>query len=172
MKKILLTIALLSLSQFSFSCDEACKRAKAEAANNVKFASYLNAKYCKSTGVDFLIQGRKSLQTYKDKQLPTAHRGGAKNIRNFILQRKDWLQECDTYLQLTEQGRIFRDKDSTDKIITAMNGTAAELEKIMKRPKADVESLELVTAPAATKFDDLFKLVDAHYLELQRRGLL
>lgn len=172
MKKLLLAIALFSISQFSFSCDETCKRTKAEAANNIKFASYLNSKYCTSTGVDFLIQGRKSLQSYKDKQLPTAHRGGAKNIRNFILQRKDWLQECDNYLQLTEQGRVFRDKDSTDKIIAAMSGTADELEKIMKRPQAAVESLELVTAPAATKFDDLFKLVDAQYLELQRRGLL
>lgn len=172
MKKILLIITLLSLSQFGFACDEACKRAKAETTNNVKFASYLNAKYCQSTGMDFLLQGRKSLQAYRDKQLPTAHRGGAKNIRNFILQRKDWLQECDKYLELTEQGRIFRDKDSTDKIITAMTGTAEALEKIMKRPKVEVESLDVVTAPAAQKFDDLFKLVDAHYLELQRRGLL
>lgn len=172
MKKILLTIALLSLSQFSFSCDEACKRTKAETANNVKFASYLNVKYCKSTGIDFLMQGRKSLQSYRDKQLLTAHRGGAKNIRNFILQRKDWLQECDNYLELTEQGRIFRDKDSTDKIIAAMTGTANELEKIMKRPKVELENLELVVAPAGQKFDELFKLVDGHYLELQRRGLL
>lgn len=172
MKKILFIIAMLSFSQFSFACDETCKRAKAETTNNVKFSSYLNAKYCQSTGIDFLMQGRKSLQSYRDKQLPTAHRGGAKNIRNFILQRKDWLQECDNYLQLTEQGRIFRDKDSTDKIITAMTGTANELEKIMKRPKVEVESLELVTAPAAQKFDELFKLVDGHYLELQRRGLL
>ncbi len=172
MKKILLTITLLSLSQFSFSCDETCKRTKAETANNIKFASYLNAKYCKSTGLDFLLQGRKSLQAYRDKQLPTAHRGGAKNIRLFIMQRKDWLQECDKYLELTEQGRIFRDKDSTDKIITAMTGAADALEKIMQRPKVEVESLELVSAPAAKKFDELFKLVDAHYLELQRRGLL
>ena len=172
MNKILLTIALLSLSQFGFTCDEACKRTKAEATNNIKFASYLNAKYCQSTGVDFLLQGRRSLQTYREKQLPTAHRGGAKNIRNFILQRKDWLQECDNYLQLTDQGRIFRDKDSTDKIITAMSGTADALEKIMKRPQVETESLELVAAPAATKFDDLFKLIDAQYLELQRRGLL
>lgn len=172
MKKILLIIAIISLSQFSVACDEACKRAKAEAANNVKFASYLNAKYCQSTGIDFLLQGRKSLQAYRDKQLPTAHRGGAKNIRNFILQRKDWLQECDNYLQLTEQGRIFRDKENTDKIITAMNNTAVELEKIMKRPRVEVESLELVVAPAGQRFDDLFNLVDGHYLELQRRGLL
>lgn len=172
MKKLLLIIMMISLSPFTTACDEACKRAKAETANNVKFASYLNAKYCKSTGIDFLLQGRKSLQAYRDKQLPTAHRGGAKNIRNFILQRKDWLQECDNYLQLTEQGRIFRDKENTDKIITAMNTTAAELEKIMKRPRVEAENLELVTAPAAQKFDELFKLVDGHYLELQRRGLL
>ncbi len=122
--------------------------------------------------VDFLIQGKKSLQTYREKQLPTAHRGGAKNIRNFVLQRKDWLQECDKYLQLTEQGRVFRDKESTDKIIGAMTATADELEKIMKRPKNDAEVLDLVIAPAGQKFDDLFKLVDGHYLELQRRGLL
>ncbi len=172
MKKILLIIAMISLSQYSVACDEACKRAKAESANNVKFASYLNAKYCQSTGIDFLLQGRKSLQAYRDKQLPTAHRGGAKNIRNFILQRKDWLQECDNYLQLTEQGRIFRDKENTEKIITAMNNTAAELEKIMKRPKVEVENLEVVAAPATQRFDELFKLVDGHYLELQRRGLL
>jgi hypothetical protein len=172
MKKITVILFLLFLSPFTFACDEACKREKAEAANNVKFASYLNAKYCQSTSLDFLLQGRKSLQSYRDKQLATAHRGGAKNIRHFILQRKDWLLECDNYLALTEQGRIFRDKDSTDKIINAMVTTADELQKIMSRPKAEVESLDLVIAPAAQKFDDLFQAVDAHYLELQRRGLL
>lgn len=172
MKKILLIITLICFSPFSLACDETCKRAKAEAANNVKFASYLNQKYCKTTGVDFLLHGRKSLQNYRDKQLPTAHRGGAKNIRNFILQRKDWLEECDNYLQLTDQGRIFRDKESTEKILASMTSTAEELHKIMMRPRVEVESLELVTAPAGQKFDELFKNVDAHYLELQRRGLL
>jgi hypothetical protein len=53
-----------------------------------------------------------------------------------------------------------------------MAATAGELEKIMKRPKTETESLELVTAPAIQKFDEMFKLIDAHYLELQRRGLL
>lgn len=172
MNKIISTIILLCFAQMTFACDETCRRAKAEAANNVKFASYLDVKYCKTTGVDFLLQGRRSLQNYREKQLPTAHRGGAKNIRNFILQRKDWLQECDKYLQLTEQGRIFRDKETTEKILGAMTSTADELNKIMMRPRAEVESLELVTAPAAQKFDELFKHIDTHYLELQRRGLL
>lgn len=172
MKRILSILLFLSLPQFGLACDESCKRAKAESENNIKFASYLNAKYCQQTGNDFLIHGKKSLQTYRDKQLPTAHRGGAKNIRNFVLQRKEWLQECDKYLQLTDQGRVFRDKESTDKLITAMTATADELEKIMKRPKNDAEVLDLIVAPAGKRFDELFKLVDAHYLELQRRGLL
>lgn len=172
MKKLILSIALLIFSQSGFACDEACKRAKAEAKANVKFASYLNAKYCNQTSIDFLLQGKKSLQNYREKQLPTAHRGGAKNIRSFVLQRKDWLQECDKYLQLTEQGRVFRDKETTEKILAAMTATAGELEKIMKRPKNDAEVLELVVAPAGQKFDELFGLVEAHYLELQRRGLL
>ena len=172
MKKIILAITLLFIYQSGIACDEACKRAKAESAGNIKFASYLNAKYCKQTSVDFLLQGKKSLQAYREKQLPTAHRGGAKNIRNFILQRKDWLQECDKYLQLTEQGRVFRDKETTEKIIGSMTATAGELEKIMKRPRNDAEVLELVVAPAGQKFDELFNQVDAHYLELQRRGLL
>lgn len=172
MKKFIVSITLLILSQTSFACDENCKRAKAEAAGNIKFASYLNAKYCKQTSVDFLLQGKKSLQAYREKQLPTAHRGGAKNIRSFVLQRKEWLQECDKYLQLTEQGRVFRDRETTEKIIGALTATASELEKVMKRPKNDAEVLDLVVAPAGQKFDELFTLVDAHYLELQRRGLL
>lgn len=172
MKKIFLIINLLCFSQFSLACDEACKRTKAEEANNIKFATYLNAKYCQSTGVDFLLQGRKSLQDYREKQLPTAHRGGAKNIRSFILQRKDWLQECDNYLRLTDQGRIFRNKENTEKILSSMSSTADELHKIMMRPRVEVESMELIAGPAGLRFDELFKSVDDHYLELQRRGLL
>lgn len=172
MKPILLTLVFFTLAHTALACDETCKRTKAETTNNLKFASYLNAKYCKSTGMDFLLQGRKSLQLYREKQLPTAHRGGAKNIRNFILQRKEWLQECDKYLQLTEQGRIFRDKTTTENIINAMTSTADALYKIMLRPNLDTERLELVAAPAAVQFDQLFILIDNHYLELQRRGLL
>lgn len=172
MKKVILSILFLCVTQLSFACDEPCKRAKAESAHNIKFASYLNLKYCKSTSMDFLLQGRRSLQTYREKQLPTAHRGGAKNIRNFITQRKDWLQECDKYMQLTEQGRIFRDKQSTEKILASLTDTADALQKIMRRPRVEIENLEQVIAPAAQKFDELFNHVDAHYLDLQRRGLL
>lgn len=172
MKRILLAIALLALAQGSLACDEACKRAKAEETNNIKFGSYLNAKYCKTTAVDFLIQTRRALQTYRDKQLPTAHRGGARNIRSYIAQRKDWLLECDKYLELTDQGRIFRDKSTTDSIINSMTGLRSELHKIMLRKPNPDENKDLVIAPTELKFDELFQLMDDHYLDLQKRGLL
>jgi len=171
-KRILLAIALVTLAQASLACDEACKRAKAEETNNIKFGAYLNLKYCKTTTADFLIQTRRALQTYRDKQLPTAHRGGARNIRNYIDQRKDWLKECDNYLELTDQGRVFRDKETTTAIIDSMTDVSTELKKIMMRPKNAAENKDLVIAPAAAKFDELFQMMDDHYLDLQKRGML
>ena len=172
MRSVLLSLAILFAAPSVYSCDEACKRGQAEAANKIKFASYLNTKYCKSTAQDLILRGSKSLQTYRSKQLATAHRGGAKNIRNFISQRKDWLQECDDYLRLTDQGRIFRDKSTSEKILKEMDAVADELKKIMLRPAVADEDLSKVTAVAEARFDQLFKLIDDHYLELQRRGLM
>lgn len=172
MKKILLTIALFSLAQIGFACDEACKREQVEAAKSVKFPSYVNQKYCQSTTEDFLLRARKSLQQYRDNQLSTGHRGGAKNIRNFILQRRDWLQECETYMEAMDMGYVFRQKDTTDKIFGSMTTVADSLYKMMMRPKNPNESLDLVTAPVAQNFDNMFKLIDQHFLELQKRGLI
>lgn len=172
MMKILFALTVLILTPLATACDETCKRTKAETANNIKFGGHLSVKSCKNTTVDFLIHTRKSLQDYREKQLPTAHRGGARNIHNFITQRKDWLLECDHYLMLTDQGRVFRDKDTTYKIISTMTSLNDELQKIVTRPKNNAESKDLVAAPTALKFDELFELMDSHYLDLQRRGLL
>jgi hypothetical protein len=172
MKFLICTLFFLTLSNASFACDEDCKRTQAEATNKVKFASYLNAKYCKSTAQDFILRGTKSLRTYREKQLATAHRGGAKNIRNFVTQRKEWLAECDNYLLLTDQGRIFRDKTTTDNILNSLDIIAKELSKIILRTPTEGEDLYLISTPAGEKLDILFKQVDDHYLELQRRGLM
>lgn len=172
MNKLLIALALLTFAQLGFACDEACKRANVESEKSIKFPSYLNLKYCQSTANDFLLNARKSLQVYRDKQLATAHRGGAKNIRNFILQRHDWLRECDSYMEQLDLGNVFRRKDTTESIFKAMNGTADELYKIMMRPKNPAENLDVVVAPAEAKFDELFQLVDEHFIELQKRGLI
>ncbi|QEI12641.1 hypothetical protein [Cellvibrio japonicus] len=172
MTRLLAAILLVFLSQATLACDETCKRTKVETTKNIKYPSYLNLKYCQTTATDFLLNSRKSLQNYRDKQLGTAHRGGARNIRNFVLQRRDWLQECDKYMTDLDMGSLFRQKDTADKIFAAMNEVADELHKIMMRKKNNAEVLELVVAPAAQKFDQLFKLVDDHVIELQKRGLL
>jgi hypothetical protein len=172
MKELWVALLILLFCPMALACDEACKRAKAETSNNIKFASYLNNKYCSTTTKGFALQEIKSLQAYRDKQLATAHRGGAKNIRNFVLQRKEWLSECDRYLELTGQGRAFYDKDTTDKITSSMIAVADELKKIMMRPQNPAENLELVVAPAAAKFDLLFTQLEEYKLMLQRKGLL
>jgi hypothetical protein len=172
MNKLLLAVALLALAQVGFACDEACKRANVESAKSIKFASYLNLKYCQSTANDFLLNARRSLQIYRDKQLSTAHRGGAKNIRNFILQRHDWLRECDNYMEQLDMGNVFRQKDTTENIFKAMNNTAEELYKIMMRKKNTTEDLDMVAAPAGLRFDEMFQLIDEHFIELQKRGLI
>lgn len=172
MKQLLIFLTLVVCSPLVMACDEACKKAKAETDNNIKFASYLNAKYCESTTKGFMLQEVKSLQGYRDRQLATAHRGGAKNIRDFVVQRREWLAECDKYLSLTDQGRVFRDKETTEKILTTMNNVAAELKKIMSRPKNPAENVLLIVEPAAAQFDLLFQQLEEHKLMMQRKGLL
>lgn len=172
MKQLLIFLTLVVCSPLVWSCDENCKKAKAEADNNIKFASYLNAKYCATTTKGFMLQEVKSLQAYREKQLATAHRGGAKNIRHFVVQRREWLAECDKYLTLTQQGRVFYDKDTTEKIMATMDGVSDELKKIMSRPKNPAENVLLVVDPAAKKFDLLFQQLEEHKLMMQRKGQL
>jgi hypothetical protein len=102
----------------------------------------------------------------------TGHRGGIRNIRNFIEQRKEWLMECDTYLDLTKQGRVFRNKATTDNILTAINSLSTELNTLVYRPKNAAEDTLQVTELAGQKFDLMFKLLDAHRTDLQLRGQL
>lgn len=173
MKKLkTLLVCVFLLPALAWACDEECRRDKAMAEHNVTFPSYLNASYCKTTSVDFLIGARRSLQSYYDERLNSAHRGGARNIRNFLEQRKEWLQECDKYLSLTQQGRVFRTKDTSDTIFAAMTSLSSELEQLIGiRRTANEDGLELTTDVRA-RFDELFKLIDSHRTDLQLRGLL
>ena len=172
MKELWVALLILLFCPLALACDETYKRAKAETDNNIKFASYLNSKYCSTTTKGFALQEIKSLQAYRDKQLATAHRGGAKNIRNFVMQRKEWLSECDRYLELTGQGRVFFNKEMTDRITSTMIALSDDLKKIMMRPQNPGENLDLVIAPAAAKFDLLFTQLEEYKLTLQRKGLL
>lgn len=172
MNRLLFTLLLTLIAPAVLACDETCMRDKAMAENNVSFPSYLESKYCKTTTVDFLVGARKSLQKYFDNQLDSAHRGGIRNIRNFIEQRKEWLQECDNYLNLIKRGRVFRTAETTEEIFGVMAVLSNELERLVRLRRTPNEDGFELTAGARQSFQQLFALIDAHRTDLQLRGQL
>ncbi len=172
MKMFAPILVLLMLSPLAFACDETCLRDKAMAEHKVRFPSYLDSKYCRTTAVDFLVGARRSLQQYYDERLNSAHRGGMNNIRNFLEQRREWLQECDQYLNLTKQGRIFRTKDTSDQMFAAITAVSAELTKVIAIRRTPNEDAFELTVVARQRFDDLFRRMDDHRTDLQLRGQL
>ena len=172
MKKTLLFLHLVLIAPFPFACDETCMRERVMAEHDVKFPAYVDSKYCKTTSVDFLVNARKSLQKYREDRLSSGHRGGIRNIRNFIEQRKEWLQECDKYLEMTKQRRVFRTGETTEQILNSMDSLSKELHSLIYRPKNAAEDTHQLTELAGQKFELMFQLMDAHRTDLQLRGLL
>jgi len=170
--KILLVLHLVLFSSLAFACDETCMRDKAMVEKNVRYPEYLTAQYCRTTKIDFLVNARKSLQQYREQRLATGHRGGIRNIRNFIEQRREWLMECDAYLDAVKQGRIFQNKATTDDIFASITSLSTELNSLVFRPRNAAENTSEITASAAQKFDLMFQLLDNHRTDLQLRGLL
>jgi len=168
-KFLFLLIPFLSVT--AFACDENCKRDAAMAEHDVRFPSYLTASYCRDTSVDFLLRARDSLSSYQEKNLPTGHKGGMRNIRTFLQQRKQWLEECDQYLSLTGQGRVFRDEATTQQILDAIDAVSSELERLMGSGTG-VRVPQSQVAGADHRLELLFSAMDNHRTELQLRGQL
>ncbi len=135
-----------------------------------KFPSYLTGKYCNDIKVDFMTNSIKSLQRYRDKQLASQHRGGMNNIRKFLEQREDWLQECDDYLASTSNHRLFKDENTTSKIFTAISSVTGELQSLITGVTYSVDPGQSATDVAGDKFDRLFKLVDDHQTLMLMKG--
>jgi len=169
--KRLLTLLFLFACLPATACDEECKRAQAEEEHDVDFPGYLNASYCQDTSIAFLLKARKSLGEYRQGQLKTGHRGGMRNIRNYLEQRKKWLMECDNYLLLTDQGRVFTDKETTEAVFAATDQAIEQLEKLMNSTNR-VHVSEDLAETAGQRLDRLFSVVDNHRTELQLKGQL
>ena len=169
--KMLITLLLLAASLSAVACDEDCKRTKAEQEHNVNLPGYLNASYCQDTTVNFLLRARKSLEQYRQDKLKTGHKGGMRNIRNYLQQRKQWLMECDNYLLLTDQGRVFKDQETTEKIFATTDRVIEELEQLMRTGGGIHVSSQLAEI-AGQRLDSLFAAVDNHRTELQLKGQL
>ena len=170
--KIIFVLYLVLFSSMTLACDETCMRDKAMAEKNVRYPEYLTVQYCRTTKIDFLVNARKSLDKYRNERLASGHRGGIRNIRNFIEQRKEWLMECDSYMDSVKQGRIFQNKATTDSIFEAITALSNELNALVYRPRNAAENTTEITASAAQKFDLMFRLLDNHRTDLQLRGLL
>ncbi|ROQ20592.1 hypothetical protein EDC38_1199 [Marinimicrobium koreense] len=170
MKKLFILLSLLVCLP-SQACDETCKREAAMEEHGVKFPSYLTASYCQDTSVAFLLRARESLQSYRDEKLTSGHKGGMRNISNFLKQRKQWLEECDQYLALTGQGRVFRDEATTQNILTAIDSTTAELDRLVASG-GGVHAPASQAEMAGVRMDQLFMVVDNHRTDLQLRGQL
>lgn len=153
----------------AYGCDEQCLKEQAEAAHNVKFPSYLTWAYCDDIRMEFMTSTMRSLESYKDKNLNPKFKGPLRNTKSYIEQRKEWLQECDTYLTYTKEKRIFEDEKSTKEIFTAMDAVTKELDSLISSTSATVASEE-ATAVTRDRFDRLFKTVDDHKTLMHLKG--
>ncbi len=171
MMKTILTIGTamcLVLASTVYGCDEVCLKEKAETKHKIEFPGYLTWKHCDDTRMTFMSSSINSLDNYKTNHFDTRYKGGMRNIKNFVLQRKEWLMECDNYMQLTKRGRIF--DDATKDIFTAMDSVAKELDDLIAGVTYSSEVGQDSKAVMTERFDKLIKLVDDHKQLMHYKG--
>ncbi len=166
----LLSTAGLLVAPQALSCDEECRRTKAESTHNVDIPSYLSWKYCGDIKAEFMSVSLRSLETYRDTNMSTQRKRSMKNTRHFVEQRKDWLQECDNYMKMTKNERLFKDDATTDNIFETLTDLSEELSSLLSGVTYASDFGQDSTVIAGEHFDQLFKLVDDHKTLLQLKG--
>ncbi len=149
----------------AWACDEQCQRQQAEAAGN-KFPSYLSWSYCEDLKLDFMTREVKSLQKYREQQLPALHPGGMNNTRKFLKQRQEWLQECESYITQTGHGHLFENATTTTAIFSSIDAVQRELSSLV----GGVTYGQNRATVAGDKFDQFFKLIDTHQTHMLLKG--
>lgn len=170
MIKLLGFTLLLVLAFPALACDEACQRDRASVTHKVEFPGYLSWKFCEDTRMAFVESDISSLEKYRKNRLDTKYKGSMRNIKNFIEQRKSWLAECDDYMNKTNRGRIFKDEATTQLLFSSMEAVSGELEKAIKGVTYVSNGDQDENAIIASKFDQLFKLVDDHKAVMMLKG--
>ena len=158
------------LASNAYGCDEQCLREQAQAAHETRFPKYLTWAYCEDIRMEFMTTTMRSLESYKENNLNPKFKGGMRNTKSFIEQRKEWLQECDRYLSLTNKGRIFEDEKTTEQIYAAMDSITKELGSLIAGVKYSSSAGEDAGAVTRDKFDTLFKTVDDHKTLMHLKG--
>ena len=163
------SVILLSQPAFS-SCDEQCMREQAETSLNTKFPKYLTWKECERVTNTFMTSVMTSLDDFRSNRLSTKYKGPLKNIRAEINRQKDWLKECDVYLNATKKKRVFEDKATTEKIYAAMDSVSEELSALINGVTYSASANQDPHYVINTKFDSLFKSVDDHKTLMHLKG--
>ncbi|ACR13384.1 hypothetical protein [Teredinibacter turnerae] len=158
--------SLIPFVSFAESCNEQCKREKAEAKRTEKFPSYLSWKFCEDTRFDFMTTAVASLDKYRTHHFDTRYKGGMRNIKGFVEQRKEWLQECDDYLASTRDERIFEDEKTTNAIFSAMDDISTEMNELLAGAQNTQDSSQVINS----RFETLLKRVDDHKTLMLLKG--
>lgn len=166
---IIAAVATILVSS-AYGCDEECRKEQAQQANNITFSGYLSWQYCDDIRMDFMTTSMRSLENYQTKHFNPKYKGGMRNTKNFLEQRKAWLQECDTYLRLTEKGRIFDDEKTTKQIFAKMDAVTKELDDLLSGITYTSSFGQDASAVVGDKFQDLFKTVDDHKTLMHMKG--
>lgn len=177
MKNTLIAVALMILALPAFACDEACRKLDAEQTTGKKLPGYLSWKSCDETKESFLTTTMRSLQKFNDKQLDgsdegTRRKAAMRNTQKYIDTQKEWLVECDDYLQATKKGRIFTDDKTTTKIFGDIDNISAELLAQMKGANYTnaITGADNSAEISAEKFEALFTAVQMHIDKANLRG--
>ena len=166
-----LIIALASiLASNVFGCDEDCRKKEAEQANGVTFASYLSWQYCDDIRMEFMTSAMSSLENYQKKHFNPKYKGGMRNTKNYLSQRKEWLRECDNYMRLTAKGRIFDDEKTTKDVFDKIDAVTKELDDLIAGVTYTSSFGQDSTEVVSDKFEDLFKTVDDHKTLMHMKG--
>ena len=164
----LLIVSFTLFCQAAFGCDEQCLREKAQSTHNVTFPGYLTWKYCEGIAMDFMSSSMRSLDNYRSKHFNTKYKGPLKNTRSYLVQRKEWLKECDDYLSKTKNIRVFNDDKTTKQIFSSIDRVNSEFQALIKG--ASYSSDEEAKIVMDDKIDNLFKLVEDHKTIMHLKG--
>jgi len=167
---VICSFLLMVTASAVYGCDESCLKEKAEAANKIQFPGYLSWEYCEDIRMDFITASMTSLDNYKSEHFDTRYKGGMRNIKNYIIQRKAWLEECDQYMQLTKNEPIFDDEKTTKQIFAAMDSITTELDDLLAGVTYSADVGQDSTAVAVERFDKLLKMVDEHKYLMHLKG--
>ncbi|MCO1333277.1 hypothetical protein MO867_02885 [Microbulbifer sp. OS29] len=145
----------------------ACLLLISNLSNAKSHPSYLSDKYCSDVVEQFVNTGMRSLDKYINEHFNPEYKGGIRNTIQFLEQRLDWLNECNSYLTDTTQSSVFHNKGDTQKIFNAIKELAKELQHVRSGVEYQDESGNNDPSPfIKRRYQTLAQLVDRHHTRM------